>query len=61
MAELSKNVPRRGDCPVCRQTRACSFCNGDGYVIESDKMRPCGVCRGSGGCQVCAPEEEPVQ
>lgn len=44
-------------CSVCRDTRRCTFCNGDGYVVEHDRLNACGVCETSGICSVCRPNE----
>jgi len=45
----------RETCSVCRDTRRCSFCNGDGYVVENDRLNACGVCETTGVCPVCRP------
>jgi hypothetical protein len=44
-------------CSVCRGIKQCSFCNGDGYVVEQGKLRACGVCDSTGACTVCLPEK----
>jgi hypothetical protein len=31
-------------CSVCRGTRRCTYCNGDGYVVERGMLTACGVC-----------------
>lgn len=45
-------------CSVCRDTKRCSFCNGDGYVVEHDRLNTCGVCDTTGVCPVCRPQEQ---
>jgi hypothetical protein len=55
MAEEAKRAP----CSVCRGTRQCTFCNGDGFVVEHDKMNPCGVCDTTGICPICRPQDKP--
>lgn len=52
--EADRNDPV---CSVCRDTRRCSFCNGDGFVVEHDRLNPCGVCDTTGICAVCRPTE----
>ena len=49
--------PAEEVCSVCRGTRRCTFCNGDGYVVERDKLTACGVCDTTGICTMCGPEK----
>ena len=49
----SKNA--EATCSVCRGSRLCSYCNGDGYIVEFEKLNPCGVCETTGICQICKP------
>lgn len=44
-------------CSVCRGTTHCSFCNGDGYVVEQGKLTTCGVCDSTGACMLCRLEK----
>ena len=50
---------RSAVCGVCRGTKLCSYCNGDGYLVEHDRLNPCGVCETSGACPVCKPSDPP--
>jgi hypothetical protein len=44
-------------CSVCRGTKQCSYCNGDGFVVEHEKLSACGVCDTTGVCTMCRPEK----
>jgi len=44
-------------CSVCRGTRRCTYCNGDGYVVERGMLTACGVCDTTGVCTMCRTEK----
>jgi len=44
-----------GECPECHGTLKCKFCNGQGYLFNSDtiQVKMCKHCGGTGTCQRC--------
>jgi len=57
MTEEKSRPKDKQVCTVCRGSRVCSFCNGDGYSVEHERLSPCGVCETTGICQVCRATE----
>jgi hypothetical protein len=57
MPEKSPAGTATTTCTVCRGSRVCTYCSGDGYAVEHEKLNPCGVCETTGICQVCRTNE----
>jgi ribosomal protein S27E len=45
------------ECPHCKGTKKCSYCNGEGYIIKkgwfSTSDTTCKMCNGYGFCSHC--------
>jgi hypothetical protein len=55
MPDDKSSIKKDTTCSVCRGSRLCTYCSGDGYIVEVERLNPCGVCETTGICQICKP------